>query len=256
MSHAPDLDDHALAAALAHQAGQHLLELRRRAGHSDPKALRADGDRLSHELLMAELATMRPEDAVLSEEGKDDAARLRADRVWIVDPLDGTREYGEEGRTDWAVHVALWQAGDLVAGAVALPGRELVLGTGDPPAVPPPTGQPPRLLVSRTRPPGLVGDVAEQLGGTLVALGSAGAKAMAVALGEAEIYLHAGGQYEWDSAAPVAVARAAGLHCSRVDGSALAYNQPDPLLPDLLICRSELAEPVLAAVKATGLGGT
>src|SRR5207248_1627557 len=131
-------------AALAHQACQQLLELRRRAGHSDPKALRADGDRLSHELLMAELATMRPEDAVLSEEGKDDAARLRADRVWIVDPLDGTREYGEEGRTDWAVHVALWQAGDLVAGAVALPGRELVLGTGDPPAVPPPTGQPPR----------------------------------------------------------------------------------------------------------------
>jgi 3'(2'), 5'-bisphosphate nucleotidase len=256
MTVADDHDDHALAASLAKRAGDLLTTLRTRAGEIDARELRSEGDRTSHEWLMAELQTERPDDAVLSEEGKDDAARLSANRVWIVDPLDGTREYGEEGRTDWAVHVALWSAGDLIAGAVALPGRGLILGTGDPPAVPPPTPDAPRLLVSRTRPPGFVGDVAERLGGSLVPLGSAGAKAMAVALGEAEIYLHAGGQYEWDSAAPVAVARAAGLHCSRVDGSALAYNQPDPLLPDLLICRPELAAPVLDAVKATGLGAT
>jgi 3'(2'), 5'-bisphosphate nucleotidase len=254
MASALDLNDHALAASLAQRAGDLLLELRKRAGELDARELRAEGDRQSHEFLMAELNAARPDDAVLSEEGKDDSARLSADRVWIVDPLDGTREYGEEGRTDWAVHVALWQAGELVAGAVALPGRNLVLDTDAPPTVPPANNAAPRLLVSRTRPPGLVGDVAELLGGTLVPLGSAGAKAMAVALGEAEVYLHAGGQYEWDSAAPAAVAAAAGLHCSRVDGSALAYNQPDPLLPDLLICRPELAAPVLDAVKTTGLG--
>jgi 3'(2'), 5'-bisphosphate nucleotidase len=255
MTSGADLDDHTVAATLAQRAGDLLTHLRRRANEMDARELRAEGDRQSHEFLMAELAAVRPTDAVLSEEGKDDAARLHADRVWIVDPLDGTREYGEEGRTDWAVHVALWQGGALVAGAVALPGRQLVLDTGNPPTVPAAHAGPPRLLVSRTRPPGFVGDVAERLGGELVPLGSAGAKAMAVALGEAEIYLHAGGQYEWDSAAPAAVAQAAGLHCSRVDGTALAYNQPDPLLPDLLICRPELAAAVLAAVAATGLGG-
>jgi 3'(2'), 5'-bisphosphate nucleotidase len=249
-----DLDDHALAADLARRAGHLLLDLRKQAGELDAKELRAQGDRRSHEFLMAELRKARPDDAVLSEEGKDDSARLNATRVWIVDPLDGTREYGEEGRTDWAVHVALWQGGDLVAGAVALPGRDMVLNTGAPPTVPPATQDAPRLLVSRTRPPGFVGDVAERIGGTLVPLGSAGAKAMAVALGEAEIYLHAGGQYEWDSAAPVAVASSAGLHCSRVDGSALAYNQADSMLPDLLICRPELAAEVLDAVQATGSG--
>lgn len=249
------VDDHTLAASLAQRAGELLLDLRQRIGELDPKELRAQGDRKSHEFLMTELSSARPDDAVLSEEGKDDAARLSAHRVWIVDPLDGTREYGEDGRTDWAVHVALWQDGELVAGAVALPGRGLVLDTKNPPTVPAPYDGPPRLLVSRTRPPGLVGDVAERVGGELVALGSAGAKAMAVALGEAEVYLHAGGQYEWDSAAPAVVARSAGLHCSRVDGSALAYNQPDPLLPDLLICHPELARAVLDAVAATGLGG-
>jgi 3'(2'), 5'-bisphosphate nucleotidase len=254
MTSPANLDDHALAATLAQQAGDLLLDLRKSAGELDPKDLRAQGDRRSHEFLMAQLTDARPKDAVLSEEGKDDAARLSADRVWIVDPLDGTREYGEEGRTDWAVHVALWQAGELIAGAVALPGRGLVLDTANPPAVPAPRNGPPRLLVSRTRPPGFVGDVAERLGGELLPLGSAGAKAMAVALGEAEIYLHAGGQYEWDSAAPAVVAEAAGLHCSRVDGSRLAYNQPDPLLPDLLICRPELSASVLEAVAVTGLG--
>ena len=254
MSADAELDDHSLAATLALRAGDLLLQLRRRADEMDPRELRDEGDRTSHHLLVDALAAARPDDAILSEEGKDDAARLSAERVWIVDPLDGTREYGEPGRTDWAVHVALWQHGDLVVGGVALPARERVLSTVDPPGLPPPYAGPPRLLVSRTRPPGLVGGVAEQLGGELVPLGSAGAKAMAIALGEAEIYLHAGGQYEWDSAAPVAVARAVGLHCSRVDGSALAYNQADPLLPDLLICRPEYAERTLALVEEIGLG--
>jgi 3'(2'), 5'-bisphosphate nucleotidase len=169
MTSASDANDHALAATLAQRAGELLLELRKQIGDMDAKELRAQGDRRSHEFLMRELAAARPDDAVLSEEGKDDAARLHAERVWIVDPLDGTREYGEEGRTDWAVHVALWERGDLVAGAVALPGRDLVLDTDKPPTVPAPYGGPPRLLVSRTRPPGLVGDVAERLGGELVA---------------------------------------------------------------------------------------
>jgi 3'(2'), 5'-bisphosphate nucleotidase len=257
MSSATDpTDDHALAATLAERAGQLLMQLRERADEMEPRSLRAEGDRSSHEFLVAALADARPDDAVLSEEGRDNPVRLSANRVWIVDPLDGTREYGETDRTDWAVHVALWQDGELTAGAVALPAQGRVLATGEPPTVPSPYGGPPRLLVSRTRPPGLVGDVATKLGGELVPLGSAGAKAMAVALGDAEIYLHAGGQYEWDSAAPVAVARAAGLHCSRVDGSALRYNQPDPLLPDLLICRPEYADEVLAAVRDTGLGDT
>ena len=248
-----ELSDHALAAALARDSGDLLLRLRASAADRDPKQLRDEGDRRSHEHLAAALADARPDDAVLSEEGKDDLARLQADRVWIVDPLDGTREYGEEGRTDWAVHVALWRSGDLVAGAVALPARDMVLSTDPAPVLPAPYGGPPRLLVSRTRPPGLVSDVADRIGGELVPLGSAGAKAMAVALGEAEIYLHGGGQYEWDSAAPVAVALAAGLHCSRVDGSKLVYNREDPLLPDLLVCRPEYADAVLEAVATTGL---
>jgi 3'(2'), 5'-bisphosphate nucleotidase len=254
MSSGAELDDHELAASLAQRAGQLLMQLRQRAGEVEPRELRAEGDRGSHNFLVAALAEARPDDAVLSEEGRDNPVRLSVDRVWIVDPLDGTREYGEADRTDWAVHVALWQNGGLTAGAVALPARDLVLATGTPPEVPAPYGGPPRLLVSRTRPPGFVGDVAGKLGGDLVPLGSAGAKAMAVALGDAEIYLHAGGQYEWDSAAPVAVAHAAGLHCSRVDGSELRYNQPDPLLPDLLICRREYADDVLRAVAETGLG--
>jgi 3'(2'), 5'-bisphosphate nucleotidase len=248
-----EADDHAVAASLARAAGDLLLEIRRDAASLEPKELRAAGDARSHDYLMAALASVRPDDRVLSEEGKDDPRRLDAERVWIVDPLDGTREFGEPPRTDWAVHVALWQEGQLVAGAVALPGADTVLSTMDAPRVPAPYGGPPRLLVSRTRPPGDVGEVAERLGGELVPLGSAGAKAMAVALGDAEIYLHSGGQYEWDSAAPVAVARAAGLHCSRIDGSPLEYNRPDPLLPDLLICRPEYADAVLAAVLAVGM---
>ncbi|MFL6140212.1 MAG: 3'(2'),5'-bisphosphate nucleotidase CysQ [Frankiaceae bacterium] len=239
-------DDHQLAAELASAAGDLLVALRAELGFDDPRMLRAEGDRRSHELLVELLARYRPGDAVLSEEGKDDPSRLDAERVWIVDPLDGTREYGEEGRTDWAVHVALWQDGELAAGAVALPAAGSVLATGSPPAERPSPGPTPRVVVSRTRAPDWVTALAGDLGGELLPMGSAGAKIAAVVMGDADVYVHAGGQYEWDSAAPVAVASAAGLHCSRLDGSPLRYNQPDPLLPDLVVCRPDLASDVLA----------
>ncbi|MBN2624328.1 MAG: 3'(2'),5'-bisphosphate nucleotidase CysQ [Acidimicrobiales bacterium] len=246
-------EDHSLAAQLATEAGRLLVELRARLvaddPHLDPKALGREGDRRAHDLLVARLAAARPGDAVLSEEGLADEARLTAGRVWIVDPLDGTREFGEVPRTDWAVHVALVVGGEAVAGAVALPGRDLTLATNTPPPTPPAWAGPPRIVVSRSRPPAEAARVADALGGELVPLGSAGAKAMAVVLGDADVYAHSGGQYEWDSAAPVAVARAAGLHVSRLDGSPLVYNRPDPYLPDLLVCRAELADAVIAAAR-------
>ena len=252
-------DDARLAGALAEGAGQALLGLREHFDGPDPKALKDAGDRLGHGFLMAALQQYRPADIVLSEEGRDNPARLEADRVWIVDPLDGTREFSEPPRVDWAVHVALWErsgdGGRLTAGAVALPGQGVTLSTYDVAhsevaagrlaAIPPA----PRILVSRTRPPVEAERVAATLGGELVPMGSAGAKVMAVVLGDAEAYVHSGGQYEWDSAAPVAVAAAAGLHCSRIDGSPLVYNQRDVSLPDLIVCRPELAEAVLAAVR-------
>jgi 3'(2'), 5'-bisphosphate nucleotidase len=243
-------DDHLLAGRLATDAGRLLVDLRAEmvAAGIEGKALGKEGDRRAHELLMAGLAAARPGDAVLSEEGVADPARLTARRVWIVDPLDGTREYGEVPRTDWAVHVALVIDGLPAAGAVALPARDRTLVTDPPPPPPPAWGGPPRALVSRTRPPAHARRMADELGWELVPMGSAGAKAMAVVLGEADVYAHSGGQYEWDSAAPVAVAAAAGLHVSRLDGSPLIYNLPDPYLPDLLICRPELAAAVIAFV--------
>jgi 3'(2'), 5'-bisphosphate nucleotidase len=245
-------DDDRLAAELAERAGVLLLELRAEGG--DPADLRKAGDRLSHEFLAAELAARRPGDAVLSEEGRDDPARLSADRVWIVDPLDGTREFGEPPRTDWAVHVALWERGELTAGAVALPAQGQVLTTAAPPPPPSPDGPGGqlRIVVSRTRPPAFLERLREETGVTLVPMGSAGAKAAAVILGEVDAYIHAGGQYEWDSAAPAAVALAAGLHASRLDGSSLQYNQPDPMLPDILICPVVLAQSLLEAIGAAG----
>jgi 3'(2'), 5'-bisphosphate nucleotidase len=251
-------DDHVLARRLATEAGRLLVELRDgrvadaagedgRQGVVDGRALGAEGDRRAHELIVAGLAEARPVDAVLSEEGVADPARLTAGRVWIVDPLDGTREYGEVPRSDWAVHVALVIDGVPVVGAVALPARGLTLASDAAPAVPPPRDGPPRVVVSRSRPPAAATRIADALGGELVPLGSAGAKAMAVVLGEADVYPHSGGQYEWDSAAPVAVAAAAGLHVSRLDGTPLVYNRPDPYLPDLLVCRPELADRVIAA---------
>ena len=232
-------DDH-LARDLAVVAGHRLVELR--AGGGTPDELRHAGD---------ELARLRPGDSVLSEEGADDPARLGADRVWIVDPLDGTREFGEAGRTDWAVHVALWerQAGGLTAGAVALPAQGEVLSTVNPPPPPAdPPDKPYRIVVSRSRPASFLPRMAELAGADLVPLGSAGAKVAAVLLGEADAYVHAGGQYEWDSAAPVAVARAAGFHASRIDGSELSYNQADLLMPDILVCPPVLTSLLLDAI--------
>lgn len=217
--------------------------------------LKAEGDRRSHEFLVAELMAARPHDIVLSEEGKSDPRRLSAARVWIVDPLDGTREFGEPPRDDWAVHVALLENGELAAGAVSLPARGITLSTAEPPALPPvlthghpevPGAKGPRVIASRSRPGPVPQAIADALKGELIFLGSAGAKAMSVVLGDADIYAHTGGQYEWDSAAPVAVANAAGCHTSRIDGSPLRYNQPDPYLPDLLICRPEWADKALA----------
>ena len=236
------MTDHSDAAEIATEAGQLLLEIR--ASGREQSELKAEGDRRSNELILARLASRRPGDAVLSEESADDPARVGADRVWIVDPLDGTREFSELGRDDWAVHVALWQDGHLVAGAVALPAQGVTLATPDV-AVPPPAPAKPRIVVSRTRPPAVALDVRDALDGVLVEMGSAGAKVASVVQGLSDAYVHAGGQYEWDSAAPVAVARAAGLHTSRLDGSPLEYNRPDPKLPDLVVCRPELAEAVL-----------
>ncbi len=234
----PDVTDAALASRLAADAGDVLLRLR---GEGlEGKALKDAGDRTSHEFLMKALAQARPDDAVLSEEGADDAARLSAQRVWIVDPLDGTREYSEPPRVDWAVHVALWEAGELVAGAVARPAAGVVHSTDDPKVEAGAASDRIRLAVSRSRPPEFVTKLAEVLDAELVPMGSAGVKAMSVVAGESDAYVHAGGQYEWDSAAPVAVARAAGLHTSRLDGSPLVYNQEGPWLPDLIICRPEV----------------
>jgi 3'(2'), 5'-bisphosphate nucleotidase len=265
--------EHTQAARIAVEAGDLLLALRERAGREGlvPEDLRRAADREAHELIAAQLAHSFPADALLSEEGVDDPRRLTAERLWIVDPLDGTKEYAEPSspgsgracRSDWAVHVALWQRdpapdgaaarggrarrGRLVAGAVALPALGVVLSTPSPPRPGPPVGRPLRVVVSRSRPPAVARAAAAAIGAELVPLGSAGAKAMAVVRGEADAYVHAGGMYEWDSAAPVAVAAAAGLHVSRVDGSPMAYNRPGAWLPDLLICRPELAAPILAA---------
>ena len=239
------MTDHELAGRLATEAGALLLDVRAELAQATAEERKAAGDKRSHDFLMAALATERPEDAVLSEEGVDDPVRLSARRVWIVDPLDGTREFSELGRADWAVHIALWEEGELVAGAVALPAQGVTLAT--PTVVAPPVGaDAPRVVVSRTRPPAIALEVRDALGGTLVEMGSAGAKVASVVQGISDVYVHAGGQYEWDSAAPVAVARAAGLFTSRLDGSPLVYNQRDSKLPDLIVCRPELAEAVLA----------
>ena len=269
----PPMIDGAFARWLASRAGQALLDLRTEMGFADAGALKSAGDKVSHDLIRTELAKWRPGDAVLSEEDEGSrlawaaevntgaVSRLNADRVWIVDPLDGTREFSEEGRSDWAVHVALWARNapsphGLVAGAVGLPAQDRVLGTDYPPAYPPMTVEAAtagerkiRLAASRSRPPVFLTDLAEDVGAHLVPMGSAGAKIAAVVTGEVDAYIHAGGQYEWDSAAPIAVATATGLHASRIDGSALKYNEADPRLPDLLVCRKDLATRLLAALQ-------
>ena len=244
-------DDASLARRVAQVAGDLLLTLQR-SDLFDGKALGRAGDRVANAFIMDALALARPDDAILSEEEAADSARLTKTRVWIVDPLDGTREFGER-RTDWAVHIALAIDGIATVGAVALPGFPMVLATEPTPQVLVAEG-PLKMLVSRTRPAPQAVAVASKLGAELVPMGSAGAKAMAVVRGEAHIYLHAGGQYEWDSCAPVAVARAAGLWVSRIDGSVPRYNQENPYMPDLLICRPELAERVLALCAAEDTG--
>ena len=234
--------EHRDAAALAALAGRALMELRE-APPVGTRDLGAAGDHMAHHLLVSELNRLYPGDDVRSEEGLEHVAN--EGRLWIVDPLDGTREFRERGRIDWAVHVALSVGGAPAVGAVALPALDMVLSTGAPPDLQPPTGEPPRLVVSRSRPPEVAYDVAEALGAVMVPLGSAGAKIAAVILGDAEVYVHAGGQYEWDSCAPAAVALASGLHASRLDGSPLRYGDPDAWLPDLVVCRPEYASAVL-----------
>ena len=241
-------DDIAVAAAAAQAAADVLLALR--AEGLAGRALGDAGDAAAQRAILDVLGRERPDDVVFSEEAADDPRRLDADRVWIVDPLDGTREYGEAGRHDWAVHVALWSAGSLGASAVALPALAQVLVTDPPAAVPARADGPPRIAVSRTRPPEVASAVADALGAELVPLGSAGYKTVAVVRGEVDAYVHAGGMYQWDSAAPVAVARAAGLTTCRLDGSPLVYNGADPSLPDLVVCRPELAERILAAARS------
>jgi len=252
-------DDHVFAAWAATVAGELLTDVRKEG--LEGRELKDAGDRAAHELLMALCAEHRPDDAVMSEESKAsiaDTDRLTADRVWIIDPLDGTREFSEPPRDDWAVHVALWtrtgaDGGELTVGAVAQPGIGTTFSTGEPPQVPPRSSKRPRIAVSRTRPPTWVEALADELDCELVPMGSAGAKVISVVRDVSDAYLHSGGQYEWDSAAPVAVARAAGLHTSRIDGSPLVYNQQDVLLPDLVVCRPELADLLLDYIERHGI---
>jgi 3'(2'), 5'-bisphosphate nucleotidase len=249
------MNDVELAAGLATTAGEILMAIRR-SGLIGGKALGRAGDQAANELLVHAIREQRPDDGLLSEETRDTEDRLRLSRAWIIDPLDGTREFAE-GRSDWAVHVALVVDGVATVGAVALPALDTVLRS-DQPSVLPAMGEPVRMVVSRTRPPQEAKRVAQALSAEVIPMGSAGAKAMAVVRGEADIYLHSGGQFEWDSAAPVAVALAHGLHCSRIDGSPLVYNRQDAYLPDLLICRKELRDGVMNALdqspRRAGLG--
>lgn len=247
--------DAALAAELAREAGELLLEVWREEGFWDPYELGDAGDKRANDLILDGLARERPADAVLSEEAVDDLARVHADRVWIVDPLDGTWEFSTR-RNDWAVHIALWQrSGGITDAAVALPafGEVYRTDTVTPPA---PRGEGPiRITASASRPPAVLWRLADLMDVELVRIGSAGAKAMAVVKGDVDAYLHAGGQWEWDSAAPAGVVRAAGLHASRLDGSPLIYNRRDPYLPDLLMCRQELAEVLLTTIRSVVRGG-
>lgn len=239
------MNDSELAAKLAEVAGRLLIEIRA-SGVLSLKALGQAGDATANQFLVHALREQRPEDGLLSEEEKDNEERLAKSRVWIIDPVDGTREFGE-ARADWAVHVALAIDGVPTIGAVALPGLDLVLRSDRPHPLPAASANP-RMVVSRTRPAAEAVTVSEKIGAELIPMGSAGAKAMAIVRGDAEIYLHTGGQYEWDSCAPAAVAAAHGLHVSRVDGSPLIYNQRDTYMPDLLICRKEWADTVLSMV--------
>jgi 3'(2'), 5'-bisphosphate nucleotidase len=244
--------DHIEAERIATETGHLLNESRDRLFALGLSSWRIgdEGDRAAHNFIVDELRAAFPHDTVLSEEGADPVARLTAERVWIVDPVDGTREFGERGRTDWAVHIALTESGVATAGAVALPAVGITHSTHTPSVLPPRKDGPPRLAVSRTRASGAAMVVAEALDGQFISLGSAGAKAMAVVMGYADIYAHSGGQYEWDNCAPAVVAEAAGLHVSRIDGSEMRFNERDPWSPDFLFSRPEFAKDALAALAA------
>ncbi len=253
------LTDAALAADLAAEAGELLLKVREEMGFGHPWALGDAGDSLANALILRRLSVERPGDAVLSEEAYDDLVRLKHDRVWIIDPLDGTREFSTPGRDDWAVHIALWQrparepnSREITDAAVSLPARGNTVYrsdtvTADAARVGIPT--PIRIAVSATRPPAVLYRIRQALPIQPVGIGSAGAKAMAMIDGHVDAYVHAGGQWEWDSAAPAGVVMAAGMHASRLDGSPLRYNQPDPYLPDFVMCRAELAPILLDAIR-------
>jgi 3'(2'), 5'-bisphosphate nucleotidase len=250
-----DARDHVEAARIAEATGELLVEARANLFKLglDTWTIKDEGDQRAHNFIIEELSQAFPDDAVLSEEGADDPIRLERDRVWIVDPLDGTREFGEEGRSDWAVHIALVEGGIPTAGAVALPAVGTTFASEPAPILPPRADGPPRMVVSRSRPPAAAMIVAQAIDAELLSLGSAGAKAMAVVMGHADIYAHSGGQFEWDNCAPAVVAMAAGCHASRCDGSPLTYNHADPWLPDLVICRPEFADQTMAALaKAIG----
>ena len=246
--------DAALAAEVAKDAGELLLGVREEIGFYDPYELGDEGDRRANTLILDRLRAERPDDAVLSEEAADDISRVQADRVWIVDPVDGTHEFSMPGRTDWAVHIALWQRNDgpngggITDAAVALPARGEVYRTDTVPPPPPRAEGPILITASANRPPPVLWWLRDRLDIRLVRIGSAGAKAMAVVRGDVDAYLHAGGQWEWDSAAPAGVVAAAGMHATRLDGSPLIYNRADPYLPDLLMCRAELADVLLEGI--------
>ena len=242
--------DQQLASRVATEAGAMLVELR-----DDLVAegihywdLKDEGDVAGHRYIMSALTAARPDDVILSEEAADNRKRLSAERVWIIDPIDGTNEFAEHPRHDWAIHIALWESGELTAASVALPTLGITFDASPAAVVPPSTRAKPLLVTSRSRNPYCAVMVANALGCDVARLGSAGAKAMAVVMGEADIYVHDGGMYQWDSAAPSAVAKAAGLHVSRIDGSPLKYNQESLWLPDFLVCRTEFAEPALSAL--------
>ena len=255
--------DAEIAAQAASLAGELLLQLRHDAATDTPtdsEALRTAGDRDANRAIMKLLANERPEDSLLSEEAADDPRRLIAERVWIIDPLDGTREFGEQDsagvwRDDFAVHVALWERGNgLTLGVVGLPARGVIYSSDARTVVPPSPAGPLRIAVSRTRPPGFIAALESAGSAKLLPMGSAGVKVMAVVSGEADAYIHAGGQYQWDSAAPVAVALAAGLVATRLDGSPLKYNVPELLLPDLVVCHPDRADEVRLLLDAAGFG--
>ena len=249
------MTDAALAAAVAQEAGELLLRVQAEVGYFDPYELGDAGDAIANKLILDRLREQRPQDAVLSEEAVDDLARLLADRVWIVDPVDGTWEFSRRGHVDWAVHIALWQRsggpeGGITDAVVALPAVG-ELHRSDAVTGPPPRADGPIVIAtSANRPPPLVWWLRKHLDVQLVGIGSAGAKAMAVVRGDVDAYVHAGGQWEWDSAAPAGVVLAAGLHASRLDGTPLRYNRPDPYLPDFVMCRPELADVLLDAIRA------